>query len=262
VAFVALLLISCAAKRQALIGPGAFRVIPATGEYRLRAPDASESSFNDTLNRYRDQSVGWVDLQSRTELHIEAAYYRDGSADHTLSNYLGTEVARFQIRSNGHLQLTSVQSGLKGVRGKQTPVQDLVPRSQRRYHYSRLFYSVRMNRTGDTRTAILLGANTTSELGRLTMQLFADPGSVCGPKSTHCTVFPETCTASLDIEIVVNGVTRTVAWGNALSSIAASPRHVEMQRLDAGRLVPVEIDSNDPRALRLPLLPGDRITWE
>jgi hypothetical protein len=47
-----------------------------------------------------------------------------------------------------------------------------------------------------------------------------------------------------------------------LDSIALHPRHVEMLRADAGRLVPVEIDSSDPGALRLPLLPGDRITWE
>jgi hypothetical protein len=35
-----------------------------------------------------------------------------------------------------------------------------------------------------------------------------------------------------------------------------------MLRLDAGHLVPVAIDAIDPAALRLPLMPGDRVTWE
>jgi hypothetical protein len=35
-----------------------------------------------------------------------------------------------------------------------------------------------------------------------------------------------------------------------------------MLRLNAGNAVPVEIDAADPAALKLPLLPGDRITWQ
>jgi hypothetical protein len=245
-----------------LPGPGAFQVVPASPEYRLRAPDASETPFPELLNRYRNLGAGWVDLRPQMELRIEAAYYREGSVRRSLADYLGTEVARFQVRPNGQLRLTSVQSGLKGPRGKQQPVQTLVRGSQRRYSHGRFFYAVALNLKGHTRSAVLLGAGTVGELDRLTMQLATDPESVCGGKATHCTVFPETCTASLDIEIVVNGAPRTVAWGNMLDSIALHPRHVEMLRADAGRLVPVEIDSSDPGALRLPLLPGDRITWE
>jgi hypothetical protein len=263
VVLLAFLPISCATRRNvSQAGAGSFRVIPGTPEYMLRAPDASNIPFPEVLNRYRNPGVGWVDLRPQMELRIEAAYYRDGSPRRSLADYLGTETARFQVRPNGQLQLGSVQSGLKSPRGRQPPVQQLIRGSQRRYRKGRFFYAVALNRRGQTRSAVLLGAGTAGELDRLTMQLLADPESVCGARAAHCTVFPEACTASVDIEIVVNGAPRTLAWGNVLESVAAHPRHIEMLRLDAGRLAPVEIDAGDPGALKLPLLPGDRITWE
>jgi hypothetical protein len=33
-------------------------------------------------------------------------------------------------------------------------------------------------------------------------------------------------------------------------------------RVYDGKLTPVEVEASDPMALRLPLLPGDRIEWE
>jgi hypothetical protein len=36
---------------------------------------------------------------------------------------------------------------------------------------------------------------------------------------------------------------------------------VDLKRLYGRRLTAVEIDPSDLNALRLPLLPGDRITW-
>ena len=44
--------------------------------------------------------------------------------------------------------------------------------------------------------------------------------------------------------------------------VAARPRRLELLRWYRGRLTPVEIDASDANALRLPLLPGDRINWE
>jgi hypothetical protein len=251
---------SCATRHG--VDLGTFHVVRATPEYLLRAPDSSATPFPELLNRYRNQGVGWVDLKAQMELRVEAAYYREGSLKRSLADYLGTEVGRFEVRANGQLRLTSVQSGLKEPRGKQPPVQQLVRGSQRRFRHGRFFYAVALNRKGQTRGAVLLGAGTAKDLDRLTMQLLSNPESVCGGESTHCTVFPETCTASLNIEIIVNGAPRTIPWGNVLDSVAAHPRRVEMLRLDAGRLIPVEIDAGDPAALKLPLLPGDRVTWE
>jgi hypothetical protein len=243
-----LFLTSCAAHRA----PGSFQVVRAAPEYLLRSPDAQETPFPDILNPYRDARTGWVDLIPQMELRLENAYYREGSLKHDLASYLGTQSARFQVRPHGGLRLVSAKS----------PVQELVSPPRRRYSHSRFFFTVAMNRKSPTRTAVLLGANSAKEIYRLTAQLLSDPESVCGDKQTHCTTFPETCTASIEIEITVNGAIQSVVWGTGLDRIAARPRRIEMLRLDRGRPVPVKIDATDPAALRLPLLPGDRIDWE
>ena len=99
------------------------------------------------------------------------------------------------------------------------------------------------------------------ELNWFTKQLMSDPESVCGGASTHCTAFPEACTVSLEIEIVVNGSQRTVLWGSGLAEVAEHHRRVELFRPYKDGLAPVEIDPRDPEALRVPLLPGDRVKW-
>lgn len=40
------------------------------------------------------------------------------------------------------------------------------------------------------------------------------------------------------------------------------PRKLPLLRLQAGKPAPVQLDEHDPNALRLPLLPGERIDWE
>jgi len=116
---------------------------------------------------------------------------------------------------------------------------------------------------GEARGAVLLGAASRQELERLGERLLADPDSVCGDdRSAHCTVFPEACSVSLEMQIIVNGAPRTVLWGSLLLSVAAHPSHVQLLRLHRERLTPVEVDPADPNDLRLPLLPGDRVSWE
>jgi hypothetical protein len=205
---------------------------------------------------------GWVDLVPRMELRIENAYYRDGMPKRGSAGYLGTETARFQVRPKGGLRFLSIQSALPQRPRDQLPVQELIRTSQRRYHNYRFFYAVVFNHRGNIHGSVLLGAKSQNEMDRLTERLAADPDFVCGSPSEHCTVFPEMCTVSIDIEIVVNGAPRAVLSGSQLSSVAPAARHVELLRLFGDRLTPVQIDPNDPAALRSPLLPGDQVEWD
>jgi len=84
---------------------------------------------------------------------------------------------------------------------------------------------------------------------------------VCADGSTQCTVFPEACTVSLEMEVVVNGKRQTVLWGSDLAELARDRRNVTLFRPYKGRLAPVELDASDHDALRVPLLPGDVIRW-
>ena len=63
------------------------------------------------------------------------------------------------------------------------------------------------------------------------------------------------------MEIVVNGWPRNVIWRSVLSDVVDHPRHLEFFRIYNGRLSPVKMDTNDAKALKLPLLPGDHVTW-
>ena len=64
------------------------------------------------------------------------------------------------------------------------------------------------------------------------------------------------------MEVIVNGGARTVVWGSTLASIVVHPRRLQLMRNYSGHPTPVEIQPDDAQALKLPLLPGDQVTWE
>lgn len=254
---LALVLPACALRHRA----AAFRVVPAKPNYLLRAPDSKLTPFPDLLAEYTDLTSGWVELRPQMALRIENAYFREGAPKRGLANYLGTEVASYRVLSNGALRQVSLKSMPAGRPADQPPVEQLLLPATQRFHRHRYFYQVILNRATGARTAILLSAPSDQQLDVLTKQLLSAPETTCGPASVHCNVFPEACTVSLEMEIVVNGVSQTTLWGNTIANIAAHPQYVGLLRPYRGRLAPVYLDAADPQALRLPLLPGDRLTW-
>jgi hypothetical protein len=251
-------LYSCATPRRGRT----FRVVAANPYYLIRSPDATETPFPEVLSRYSDVGPpqGWL-LHSYTELRVENAYYREGAPKHGITGFLGTQTAVYRVGARG-LQLVSLRSDVARRPVDQLPVQDLIGPEQRRYQYYRYFFQIVFRQTADTRGAVLLGANSLDELNRLAAGLLADPDAVCGGPSKHCAAFPVACTVALQIEVSVNGVRSVVGWGNTLGSVVEHPRTLKLSRIDNGALTPVEVDARDPNALRLPLLPGDRIEWD
>jgi len=225
----------------------------------LRTPDLESVPFPEVLSRYDHAGPGWVQLLPRMRLVVENGYYRDGGRDSLPENFLGTEIARYQVRPRRGLRLLSVHSRLAQRPGGQPPVQELIPPSQRRLRYHRLFFQVGFKQEGNTNNAVLLGAESLADLDRLTKEMASVPDSACGSGSGNCVLFPKFCTVSLEFELKVNGSARSVVWGTDLRDLAKGANDVAVFRLHDGRLTPVELDSNDAGALRLPLLPGDRI---
>ena len=238
-----------------------FRVLPGQPDYLLRSPDSKVTPFPEVLGLYTNVGPGWVELQPLTHLRVENAYFREGAPKHGLANFLGTEIARYQVLATGELKQISVESRVEQRPSDQPPVQQLLRETQQLYHSHRFFYQVLLNKKSDVRNAVLLGADSVEELDRLSTQLLTQPESVCGGARTHCTVFPEACTASLEFEIVVNGAHRTVVWGSTLAEFAKEHNEVRLFRRYHDRLAPVEVDVRDREALRVPLLPGDVIKW-
>ncbi|MBV8895427.1 MAG: hypothetical protein JO051_02870 [Acidobacteriaceae bacterium] len=236
--------------------------MPATPNYSLRSPDSQETPFPEILKSYNgfEPGRGWMDLRAGMELRIENAYYRPGMPRRGLNGFLGTEVARYKVQARGGLELLSVDA-MKDRPSEELPVQQLMRPGQMHYRCYRFFYEVLFRRSGSVRGSVILGGETKDEIERIAMELLSDPDAVCSASSKNCTVFPEACSVSIEMEIVVNGAARNVLWGSPLSDVVGHSQHVELSRIYKGRLAPVKIDARDADALRLPLLPGDRVTW-
>jgi hypothetical protein len=240
----------------------AFRVAPATPAYLLHGPDSQQTPFPEVLRAYNgfEPGRGWIDLRPLMELHIEDAYYEPGAPRSGLAGFLGTEVAQYEMRSNGGLQLLSVQS-MKNRPREQPSVQALISASQQRHRYFRFYYEVLFRKSKNRRGSVLLGASTKTRIDDLASRLLDNPDSVCAANPANCTVFPEACSVSVEMEIVVNGLPRTVIWGSRLADVVDQAHYLEMLRMYRGRPTPVKLQVNDANALLLPLLPGDHVTW-
>ena len=249
-----LLAASCTSQHRSFV------VVPHSPNYLLRCPDRRTTAFPNVLRAYNgfERGQNSIDLRPLMGLQIENAYYKKGMPAHGLAGFLGTEIAEYEVTTRG-LRLLSVQSMKRRPEGA-VAVQDLIAPTQTKFRYYRLYFEI-MFPNGNTHGSVLLGANSTEELNRLSEEL-NHPEVVCSPSSTHCTVFPEACSVSVEMHIIVNGKPQKVIWGVKLQSVVTEhPQHLTMKRLFNGRLTPVDIDARDPDALRLPLLPGDRISW-
>jgi hypothetical protein len=212
------------------------------------------------LKAYNDFEAGhaWIDLEPLMELRVENAYYAPGAPRSGLAGFLGTEVARYVIGSHG-LALVSIHPMLNRPK-EEVPVQDLISNTETNFGHYRLYYQLVFSQRDHSHGSVLLAADSQAEIDMLSAQL-VHPEAVCSQGSTHCIVFPEACSVSVEMKVIVNGKPELVLWGSTLGSIAKQPRHLEMKRLYAGELRPVRIDAKDSKSLLLPLLPGDRITW-
>lgn len=142
---------------------------------------------------------GWIDLSPPMQLRVENAYYREGAPKRGLASYLGTEIARYQVQRNGSLRLLSTQP-MKDRPRDQPPVERLMQPSVRQYRYHQFYFAILFKRNSSTRGSVVLGANSNGEIDRLAAQLLADPDSVCNDRSTHCAVFPENCSVSVELD--------------------------------------------------------------
>jgi hypothetical protein len=194
------------------------------------------------------------------ELRIENAYYRAGASRRGLEGFLGTEIARYAVAAQG-LRLLDIHPMAADRPAFDKPVQALISKPSQQFRYYRLYYEIVFARSDHSHGSVLLGADSPEELDHLSSDL-NNPESVCHAGAVHCTVFPEACSVSVEMKILLNGKAETVVWGTILGSLVKDPHYLLLKRLDGTRPTPVRIDSNDPEALLLPLLPGDEITWK
>lgn len=251
---IALIWIGCGANR-------AWRVQPSPSGYALGNGKQSEP-YSQMLERYNrfETGSGWVDVKPFMRIQIENAYYEPGRPKRGLDGFIGTERVWYRKPEPAGLIEGAIEPKMLAPRPPDEPaVQTLLPPGARAFGAYRLFFSIRVNRRGATRGAVLLGAPTQGELESRAAALLADPDAVCREGAAECTVFPEVCTVSPELEISVNGQPKVFVWGTILASAVGNAKDIRLTRLLAGKRSTVPVDGTDKNALRLPLLPGDEI---
>src|SRR5581483_8510363 len=110
-----------------------FEVLPNSPDYLLQSPDSRRTPFPEVLKAYNDFEAGHasIDLEPLMELRIENAYYAPGAPRSGLAGFLGTEVARYLVRSHG-LALVSVDPMANRPKD-QIPVQDLISSTEAKF---------------------------------------------------------------------------------------------------------------------------------
>ena len=249
------LTISCGARR-----PGQFESLPGKPFYRLRSPARIETPYPEVLAAHGDVKEGWVDLTGGMTIQIEKAVFADPQGPRNLSNFVGLESARFAVTDTGRLKNMAIQE-LPNRPAHEEPIRELVGTRFQRQRYHRLYFQIVFDRRSGDAPAVVLGADTREALRQLGDKLTANARAVCGQGSVHCIVIPPNTTTSLQFEIFVNGKPSFVSWGTSVKGVVGTRTSFEMQRKFGGRSVPVRIDAQDPEALRLPILPGDRFDW-
>lgn len=238
-----------------------YQVIPEAPTYLLRSPNSHDTPFPQILRAYNGFVLGQpsLDLRPEMEIRVENAYYEKGFSRKGVKGFLGTEVARYEITPHGLHLLSAVP--MTGRPASDLPVQNLISQRQASFHFYRLYFEILFDRKKDEHGSVLLAANSMRELNRLSVQL-SDPEALCGKGSTHCIAFPEACSVSVAMHIVVNSQTQLTGWGSLLSSVVTQPpKHLAMKRIYRSHLTQVKMDPQDAIELGLPLLPGDHIDW-
>ena len=244
-----------------LRSPEAYLAVPARPEYLLRSPDSTETPYSSVPDRYSRTGPGWIDMRHGLGLRVEVAYFRDPDAERDVKNYLGLETVRYEATPDGRLAQAGAATVLDGRPQQQLAADRILSEAQRNLAHHRFFYQFLFTPTDLGRRAVLLSAETAEGLSALEKQLRTDPEALRCSISESCTVFPESSSASLEMEIFVNGSRQMIPWRTRLSRVVEDKPRVRLYRDYRGRRARVRLPRDDRKALALPLLPGDEIEW-
>ena len=237
-----------------------YSVKPATPYYLLKSPDGRKRAFPDTLSDFGSAFDGWIDLGPAMALKLEKPYFVP-PASRRLQDYLGLETVHYRYESTGLLR-QSDYSPLENRPSGQLPVTSALPVDQLRSRHHRFFFQVVFDKESGAARAILLSGDSQITTASVADRLLRGDGCPDpGQTKVYCTAFPEPISASLSFEILANDKPLLVSWGSTVVHVVGDKRPVKLSRTFRGKRVAVTFDALDPKALRLPLWPGDVLTF-
>lgn len=236
-----------------------FTVVPSNPHYLLRSPDGQSRAFPETTERFSSANDGWIDLTPGLTLQVSRVYFQPAES-RRIQDYLGEEILRLEAQG-GSLRTIDFRP-LPARPNGQPSVEATIPPPHRTARFHRLFFQVALDSTSGPARAVLLSAESQSAIGTFSHRLLRGTGcSATTEPEVHCLVIPEGTTASVLCNVVVNGKPLTVPWGTTVLGVVSSARPVRLSRQFRNRMAPVQLDSTDQDALRLPLLPGDVLEY-
>jgi hypothetical protein len=236
-----------------------FRVLPSTPQYEIQSPDLTRTSYDEVLRAYTPRGDGWIELKLGMGLFVQYALFREGSKEHTLENYLGTESIRYEVEGRGELAEFGEVSRMEPRPQDAQPVDQLISKRQLEKKHHRFFFQVVIYTPEAHRVAALISADSPEQLQSLTEKLRSGADALEDVSRDDYTLLPENASAAVELSLTVDGSPTRVIWGSRLSKVVAGSRRPKLFRLYKGEWRRVDFDPDDRQSLALPLLPGDRV---
>ena len=236
-----------------------FRLLPAEPQYEIQSPDLDRTPYDEVLSAYTPRGDGWIELKPGMGIFIQYALFREGSTEHTLENYLGTESIRYEVEGSGELAEFGEVSRMEPRPRDAPPVDQLISQRQREKKHHRFFYQVLIRTPELKRVAALVSSDSPEELQALTEKLESGVPAMEDVSSDNYTLLPENASAAVELSFTVDGKPTRAIWGKRLSGVVGDSRRPKLFRLYKGEWRRVDFDPEDHMALIVPLLPGDRV---
>ncbi len=240
-----------------------YLVLPSNPHYLLRSPDGRTRFFPDTTADFSDAFGGWVDLSTGMSLQLARAYFEPPES-RRIQDYVGLERLQFQIDSKSGALRQLEYRPLSTRPSGQPSVASAIPTTQLVLRHHRLFFQVVLSTDSGPARAVLLSGDSSQSIATFGEGLMRRTGAGCtGAEQleVRCTPIPDLTTASVLFDVVANDKPLTVTWGSTIAGVVGAARPVKLWRNYRHRPTPVKLDANDSNALRLPLLPGDVLTF-
>lgn len=260
-------------------------------DYKVLEPGRTRTPYDKVLEAYTPHGDGWIELKLGMGLFIQHALLREGSTDHRLENYLGTESVRYEVDDRGRLREFGEVSRIEPRPQPAPPVDQLISKRQQEKRYHRFFNHVLIPtpktpvRPPETltmfsvgrflvqrflqrkdweqahtyRVATLISSDSPEKLQALTEKLQSGVTAMEDVSADNYTLLPENASAAVEFSFTVDGSPTRAVWGKRLSGVVGDSHRPKLFRLYKGEWRRVDFDPEDRQSLNLPLLPGDRV---
>lgn len=216
--------------------------------------------------RYRydwQEFEGFIDLEPGMRLRIERAEYNPAG------KIAGTSTTYYQVERDSH---RAIAFRLLAPKPEHIPDDALPDRNLasavRDAYYARLFLSGAHVPNNSRYTALIVGTRSQTRMEEIAKSLKEHPEAGC-PQTpgggANCMIFPGQVTASVELQVSVNGQQVFAGVERSVQSLFDESGHpcavssLRIERKYLNKFVPVQFSSADDSALGLMLVGGDRI---